>query len=302
MPVDLTAIILTYNEEIHIKRCLENVQKIAKNIFIIDSYSTDRTLEIAKGFGVNILQHKWENNHAKQFNWALDNCPINTKWVLRLDADEYLTDELIKELKEILPNVDNSINGIILTLKRFFLGKHIKRGVGEITQMRLFKYGKARCELRQMDEHIQLLEGDYLKFKGAWVDDNLNDIGWWIQKHNGYAIREAIDLLDIEFGLTDYKISKTNDSKLTLETSKKRVAKHHYVHLPLFWRSFAYFIYRYFLKFGFLDGKEGFLWHFLQGWWYRTLVDVKVWEIKKHCGNDVNKIKEYLRVNHSIQI
>ena len=82
--LDLSVIILIYNEELHIRRCLDNVKNIAKSIYIIDSYSTDKTLEIAKGYEqVVILQHKWENNYAKQFNWGLENASIITKWVLR---------------------------------------------------------------------------------------------------------------------------------------------------------------------------------------------------------------------------
>ena len=300
--LDLSAIILVYNEELHIRRCLENLSTIAKYVFIIDCYSQDRTVEIASEFpNVTILQNKWVN-YATQFNWALENAPIKTKWVLRLDADEYLTDELKEELETKLPSLSDEYTGIVVPLRRVFLGRTIRRGgTGHIKMLRIFQYGKAKSEVRMMDEHIELLEGKAIEFEGEFADDNLNDISWWTQKHIGYAIREAVDLLDIEYGLTG---SADADEHINIseEALAKRRRKHKYAKQPLFWRSFIYFCYRYFFKLGFLEGKEGFMWHFFQGWWYRTLVDAKVWEIKKACGSDVNKIKDYLKTKYNISV
>lgn len=299
--LDVSVIILTYNEEIHIKRCLDNISSLVKEVFIIDSFSTDRTLEIARGYAnVTILQNKWVN-YATQFNWGLNNAPIKTKWVLRLDADEYLTEELKCELHERLPYLDDNYTGIILPLRRVFLGREIKRGVGRIKLMRIFQYGKAKSEVRMMDEHIQLLEGEAIEFQYGFADDNLNNLSWWTQKHVGYAIREAVDLLDMEYDLTGSAVAD-KDKNMNDQAKAKRMAKHKYARQPLFWRSFAYFCYRYFLKLGFLEGKEGFLWHFLQGWWYRTLVDAKIYEIKKACGNDKEKIKLHLKAHYGIKL
>lgn len=300
--LDLSVIILTGNEEIHMRRCLDRICPVAKEVYVIDCYSTDKTLEIAREYNnVTILQNKWVN-YATQFNWALDHAPINTKWVLRLDADEYLTDELVEELRNKLPSLSDEYTGIILHLRRVFMGRTIRRGgTGNVTQMRIFQYGKARSEVRQMDEHIELLEGKSIEFKGEWADDNLNNISWWTQKHVGYAIREAVDLLDIEYDLTG-SASGDDDRQITEDAKVKRARKHSYAKKPLFWRSFAYFVYRYFFRLGFLEGKEGFMWHFFQGWWYRSLVDVKVWEIKKACGDDKDKIKAYLKEYYNISI
>ena len=165
--LDLSVIILTGNEEIHMRRCLDRICPIAKDVFVIDCYSTDKTLDIAREYdNVTILQNKWVN-YATQFNWALDNAPIKTKWVLRLDADEYLTEELVEELREKLPTLSDEYTGIILHLRRVFMGRTIRRGgTGNVTQMRIFQYGKARSEVRQMDEHIELLEGKPIEFNG----------------------------------------------------------------------------------------------------------------------------------------
>lgn len=299
--MDISVIILTYNEEIHIKRCLDRISKYVKNVFIIDSFSTDNTLEIAKEYNnVKILQNKW-TNYATQFNWALENANINSKWVLRLDADEYLTQELIDELGNKLSTIESDVSGIIFPLRRIFLGRVIRRGMNQVKLLRLFRNGKAKSEVRLMDEHIQLLDGHAIEFDNEFADDNLNNLSWWAQKHIGYAIREAVDLLDIELDLTNAGKSDENKN-ISEQAHKKRMMKHKYAKKPLFWRSFAYFCYRYFYKLGFLEGKEGFLWHFMQGWWYRTMVDAKVFEIKKACGNDKEKIKEHLRKFYNINI
>ena len=295
--LDISVIILTYNEEIHIKRCVSNAMRFSREIFLVDSYSTDRTVEIAEKMGVKVYQNKWENNYAKQFNWGLDNLPISSNWILRLDADEYLTDELIQELNEKLPSISENVSGLIFPLKRYFLDTYVRRGIGKMNLLRLFRKGQGRCEDRWMDEHIKISSGESVLLNNAFCDHNLNNIGWWTVKHNQYSIREAIDLLNIEIGL--FEVSNEEEG-LSKDATVKRKGKHHYAKMPLFFRSFVYFLYRYFIKLGFIEGKEAFLWHFLQGWWYRTLVDAKVYEIKKNCGTDINKIREYIKNNYNI--
>lgn len=299
--LDVSVIILTYNEEIHIRRCLENVKTFAKEVFIIDSYSTDKTLGIAKEYGAVVLQNKWENNYAKQLNWGLQHAPITTKWILRLDADEYLMPELIEELNRKLPTLSDDITGVIFNRRHIFMGKWMKRGIYPVKLLRLFQKGKGVCEQRLMDEHIQLLEGRAVEFEHDFCDHNLNDLSWFCHKHVNYAIREAVDLLDIELDLTG--AAETDENKqISAQALSKRMKKHKYAKQPLFWRSFAYFCYRYFLKGACLDGKIGFIWTFLQGWWYRTLVDAKVFEIKQTCGTDKERIKRYLKEHYNISL
>ena len=301
--LDLTVIILTYNEEIHIRRCLENVCPIAKKVFIIDCYSTDRTIEIVNDFdNVTVLQHEWPNTkYAGQFNWGLQNAPIQTQWILRLDADEYLLPELVEELKSKLPSLPDDVNGIIFNRRHIFMDKWMKHGIYPVKLLRVFRYGKGICEQRLMDEHIQLNEGRSVEFEHDFCDHNLNDLTWFCHKHVNYAIREAVDLLDIEFGLTG--VAETDENKnISRQAQAKRMKKHKYAKQPLFWRSFAYFCYRYFLKGACLDGKVGFVWTFLQGWWYRTLVDAKIFEVKRACGDDKEAIKRYIKEKWGIVI
>ena len=298
--LDLSVIILTYNEELHIKRCLDNVSTIAKEIFIIDSFSTDRTLDIARQYpNVQILQNEWGNNYARQFNWGLDNAPISGQWILRLDADEYLMPELIEELKVKLPTTSAEVTGYVFNRRHIFMNKWMKRGIYPVKLLRLFRRGYGRCEQRLMDEHIQLSAGGVEEMEHDFCDHNLNDLSWFCHKHVNYAVREAADLIDIELGLTG---EAENDSNRALndQAAAKRRKKHSYARKPLFWRSTAYFIYRYLLKGAWREGKEGFIFSFIQGWWYRTLVDAKVLEIKRTCGNDRKAIIELLRTKYGV--
>ncbi len=297
--IDVTVIILTFNEEQHIKRCLENVNKFAKKVYVIDCFSKDATKEIAESLGAVVIQHEWPGNQAAQFNWALQNIEIDTEWILRLDADEYLLPELIEELQDRVPSLDEGITGITFKRRHIFLERWMKRGTYPVMIMRMFRKGKAVCEQRLMDEHIELLQGESITFENDFVDHNLNNLSWWAQKHVGYAVREAAELLDIEYNITG---NDSGERHLSEKTLQKRKLKLKYAKKPLFWRSFAYFIYRYFFKLAFTEGKEGFLWTFMQGWWYRTLVDAKIFEIKKACGNDKNRIIAHLKEHYNITL
>lgn len=298
--LDITAIILTYNEEIHIRRCMENVNQFAKKVYIVDCFSTDRTVEIARKLGAEVVEHEWPGNQAEQFNWALDTLEINTGWILRLDADEYLLPGLIEELREKLPAISEGVSALSLSRARAFCGKILHHGiVNNIKIIRLFRKGKARYEKRLMDEHLSVLSGETVELKNRFVDDNRMSLGQFTDKHNGYAAREAALLLDAEYHLTDTESMPQDYGK---EVIRKRMQKARYARMPLFWRAFGYFVYRYVIKLGFLDGKEGFLWDFLQGWWYRTLVDAKIYEIKKACGNDKEKIRHFLQDKYNITI
>ena len=206
-----------------------------------------------------------------------------------------------EELTQKMSKLDENITGITLKRRHIFLGRWMKKGTYPVKLLRIFKKDKAICEERFMDEHIQLLEGDSVEMEYDFVDHNLNNISWWANKHVGYSIREAVDLLDIEYNLTG-SAAADQGRNINEQAQSKRMKKHKYAKQPLFWRSFAYFCYRYFFKLAFLEGKEGFLWTFMQGWWYRTLVDAKIYEIKKACGDNPDKIKEHLKTVYHIEL
>jgi len=298
----LTIVLLTHNEEIHIERCICSLQPIASKIFIVDSFSSDRTVEIAESLGAVVVQRKWKN-YADQFQWGLDNCGDESEWVMRMDADEYLEPDLLQELQTALNAVPEEIAGFYIRRKVFFYGKWIRHGgFYPHTLLRIWRNGQGRIEQRWMDEHIVLPEGSKTSIlKGHLVDDNLKGITFWITKHNSYASREAVDLLNNKYHLLprDELLKALDDP----QAKWKRIMKDDvYAYLPLGIRSTLYFLYRYVLRLGFLDGPKGFVWHFMQGYWYRMLVDVKIMEIEKRSGGDVECIRQILRDDHGINL
>lgn len=301
--MNLTAIILTFNEEIHLARCLESVGKLTSQIVVIDCFSTDKTLEIASRYGATVLQRPWDGSHSTQVNWALDqlaSLPIKTDWVMRIDADEILTPALVLQIKNTLSNVPKAVNGISCIRKMKFQGKLIRfGGVGSNRVMRLFRYGFGQSEARWMDEHIKV-QGNTLALNGIMIDDNLRSFSWWIEKHNGYSSREAIDLLNLK-----YRFAQQNSvAALSLNNSsiglKRWIKENIYAKLPGGARSFSYFLWRYILMLGFLDGARGTQFHFFQALWYRYMVDCKVAEVKRyieeHQVSPVAAVKKVLGI------
>ena len=300
MKKNIDTLILTYNEHLHIKRAIENAKLFSQNVFVLDSFSTDDTVQIAKNCGAIVLQNAWHNNYADQLNWGLEHFSFTSEWILRLDADEYLTEELINEINNKISTLSDDISGIILNRRTYFMGKWIKHGIYPVKLLRIFRNGKGKCESRWMDEHIVLSEGRTIEFENDFIDENLNTINWWIQKHNNYAVREAIDYYDITYNICGY--SENDNMQKGNQANKKRHKKHSYYKCPIFFRAFLYFLYRYYIKLGFLDGKEGLIWNFLQAYWYRFLVDCQIFEISNNCGQDKQKIQNYLKEYYSISL
>jgi glycosyltransferase involved in cell wall biosynthesis len=275
--MDISVIILTYNEELHIERCIKNLLPIASQIFIVDSFSTDNTVSLAEALGAIVVQRPWKN-YADQFQWGLDNLPIETEWIMRMDADEYLEPDLVSEICDKVPRLPGGVGGICLKRKHHFLGRWIKFGDRyPLVLLRIWRNKQAHIENRWMDEHIVLDSGISITFDSDFVDDNLNSVGWFINKHNNYATREMIDILNQKHNL--FAQDKSIEDAESGQAKLKRFVKNGlYNRLPLFFRPILYFFYRYFFRLGFLDGKEGFSYHFMQGLWYRCLVDLKCME------------------------
>lgn len=288
--LDLTVVILTYNEEIHIRRCLENISDIARDIVVIDCYSTDNTKRICGEFdNVRVIEHQWPGNQAAQFNWGVDNIELNTEWVLRLDADEYLLPELKNELCQKLASLDKGITGIEFKRRHIFMGRWVKHGIYPVIMLRMFRNGCGRYDNRLMDEHMILTKGKSVVLENDFCDHSLISLSDYCRKHINYAQREAVEVLNEKWMPTESV--ENGHGAQALEKHKKKGT---YNKMPLFWRSFAYFLYRYIIKGGFLDGKEGFLFAYIQGWWYRTLVDANVMAAEKTCGKDKEKMRQYV--------
>jgi len=298
MSATIAAIILTYNEELHIARCINSLCGVADDIIVVDSFSGDNTTEIAKELGAIVYQNTFVNQ-AVQFNWALENCIIKSDWILRIDADEYLENKANLNLKRSLSELSPEINGLIIRRKIIFMGQPLLHG-GWYPKwnLRIFRKGSGECENRWMDEHIVLKEGVAQQVNLDFVDENLNDLSWWTSKHNNYSTREAIDYFLQKIEIVDN--SGLRPRYWGNEAERKRWLKGKYHAFPLFVRPLFNFIYRYFFKLGFLDGKSGLIWHFLQGFWYRFLVDAKIYEIKRRFKNDQQAIVEYIKTTYNI--
>lgn len=260
--MDVSVLILTYNESIHIDRCLNHALVLSNDIHVVDSLSTDATTDIVCSYapsGVKLYQNKFIG-YSQQINWALSNCHFKNNWVLRLDADEIIDESNAIKLLNLIP--DDQVFGYKINRQFVFMGRKLKYGgYSNNYILRLFRYDHANCLSRLVDEHI-VVSGKAAVSNVTIVDHNLNDLNWWHAKHLKYADLEAEqrNIIDLDI------ISSTANQKQSL-----------YLKLPSLIRPVVFFIYRYFIKFGFFDGKPGFYFIFFQVLWYRTLVEAKVY-------------------------
>lgn len=282
--VDLTVLILTKNEESNLEKCIRSFRGIAKRYVIVDSYSTDGTEALCRrlddelrgqGARLDFYQNAW-TNYVGQFNWGLAHTEIDTAWTMRMDADEELTEELASEIERRLPRLREPVNGVIVRRRLVFMGRWIRHG-GRYPEMllRIFRTGTAVCEpQRQTDEHNVLLEGRSVTFRHDLIDRNQKDLAWWTEKHNRYSDLESLDHRKSD--------KKELVRRLNAQARWRRMLKNGvYYQFPKFFRAHLYYLYRYYLRLGFLDGQEGRIFHFLQAYWYRFLVDAKLYEAER---------------------
>lgn len=290
---NLTVVVLTYNEAPHIDRCVRSALRVASDVLVVDAYSTDDTVDRACALGARVLQSPWIN-HATQLNWALGNGGIRAEWVMRLDADEFLDESLCSTLPAVLAEAPYEVGGFEVNRRIRFMGREIRHGgMAPLWVTRVWRNGWARCEARWMDEHMVLSKGRVARLPGAIIDENLNSLTWWTQKHNLYANREVVDLLDQRYGLglADEASSGLNRQARLKRWLKTRV----YARLPFGLRPWLYFFYRAVLRFGVLDGFRGMVFHTLQGLWYRLLVDAKLMEVERAMTERGYEVREAIR-------
>lgn len=300
--LSITAIVLAFNEEIHIRRCLERILPRVQRVVVVDSFSTDKTVEIAQGLGADVVQHAFKHQ-ADQFQWALDTLDIQTDWVLKLDSDEYLEPGAFDWLNARLSDLPDEVTGLELKLKVIFQGRFIRHGrYYQTVLLRLWRRGVGAMEQRWMDEHIILSHGRTERIIGGdLVDHNLNDMTFWIDKHNRYATRAMIDFINRErpFFSEDTRIQNTASS-----ARKKRFLKNTlYGRAPLYVRAFLFYLYRYIFRLGFLDGREGLVFHFMHGCWVFMLIDAKIDEARRYIqAHGIDAFKQHLAGRHRIQL
>lgn len=269
----MTAIILTKNEEANIERCINSVKGWIKRVVVVDSGSTDKTIELAEKLGAEIYHHEPFVDYAKQFNWAIDNTNINTEWIFRFDADECVTPELKQEIISVCEKyVNTDVSGFMMRYKIFFMGRFLKHGGAyPFLKITIFKYGKGRFEDRSMGEHIVLSEGRCVDLKEDCEHYDFKSLNTFIDKHNWYATREVNDYLAIRSGRENVILDGYPEKA-------KKLRDNVYYRFPKYFRAELYYIYKYYFKLGFLDGEAGRIWAFLQTYFYRFVVDAKLYE------------------------
>lgn len=293
----ICALIITYNEELHIARCLRSLDQIASKVYIVDSYSNDSTIKIISKFrNVEWVQNKFIN-HAQQYNFGLTHFDIKEDWVIRIDADEYLDEELRNSLIAFNPKVE--VNAVYFNRYITFMGKLLRwGGMSSYWMLRMWRTGLGECENKWMDEHILVRDEKPIRLTGKLIDENLNSLSWWSVKHVNYSTREAIEIL-LNSTPDQINRSKVRNIKRVI---RQELLKRCYNKFPLFSRPFLYFIHRFVFRFGFLDGIPGVIWCFLQGFWYRFLVDSKVYEIKKYADTHGVSLKSSIFILYDIRV
>lgn len=288
----IAAIVLTYNEEPNIRACLESVTDWVGDLFVVDSLSTDATRSIAERSGARVVEHAFDS-HARQWSWALEHLPIRHDWVLGLDADQRVTPELRREIEDLFSRRAASLNGIdglYLNRRQIFRGRWIRHG-GYYPKylLKLFRLGRVRVDEHDLIDHHFYVAGPTRKLNHDLVEDNVReaDIGFWLEKHIRYAALQArVEAFRQGWGPLTPALHGNPDQR----TARMKQV---WERLPLYLRPILYFSYRYFVRLGFLDGTQGFLFHFLQGFWYRLLVDIYLDELRRNERSAV--VREPLR-------
>lgn len=271
--MSLSVVILTFNSEATIAATLASAARVSDDIHVVDSGSTDATLAIAERHGAQITHHPFEN-YGAQRNWAIQALPLRHGWELHLDADERLSDGLAAAILALEardfagPEVGYFIPRLV-----HFLGRPIRHGgMYPIWHMRLFKHGHGRCEARRYDQHF-FVDGPAGRIAEPMIDDIRMSLTEWVTRHNRWADAEAEELIA---GSAAGTVVTANLSGNPVE--RKRALRGSYNRMPLFLRALLLFLYRYVFRLGFLDGRAGLIFFVLQTFWFRFLVDAKLWE------------------------
>ncbi|MBC8111468.1 MAG: glycosyltransferase family 2 protein [Verrucomicrobia bacterium] len=275
--IPVSAVVLTFNEEKNITDCLKSLVSWTQEIFVVDSFSTDNTVAIVESFGIPVFTNPFEN-YASQRNWALKNLPFTTDWIINIDADNRITPKLSQELTYIFEkSISDDIKGFLASRQTIFMDKWIRFGGHYPTYHAfMFRKGFGTCENKLYDQHF-VINGKTQILKGDIIDILTDSISSFTERHNRWASLEADE--QMKTYLSQDNLIKGNIAGNPIE--KRRAMRNFYNWMPLFIRPYLYFFVRYFVKLGFLDGKAGMIFHFLQGFWFRFLVDAKIYEARK---------------------
>ena len=274
---DITVIILTKNEELNIARAINSVKPVADRICVVDSGSTDQTVQIADSLGAEVVEHPFVT-HGQQLNWAMRSLNITSKWILRLDADEEVPPELAAEIVEKCTiHANDDVSALVGNFRIYFLGRFLRHGgMYPFYRTTIFKTGKGYIDENGMRDQTVITEGRLEYLKNDFLHYDFKSMDSWIQKHNWYSSLEVKNLVGDTVN-ADGKRTDTADKTIKVRDGL-------YYKLPRYFRARLYYWYRYYFKLGFLDGEAGRVHAFLQAYWYRYLVDAKLFEqeVKGH--------------------
>ena len=273
----ITAVVLTHNEEKNLPACLQQLDGFCP-VFIVDSGSTDATLEIAEKYNARVFHHAF-TNHSEQWTWALENLPFESDWLLALDADYRVSDPLKNEILTSLPKLGARINGIYVKYRYKFGGNEIRFGGTRHDRLQMIRLGFAKLDSSDLVDNRFVVDGETIRWPQYIHESNYydGDISIWMSKQDHYAIRLAVEEELRRQGMIEWQgrpsFFGSPDQRVTWLRQK-------WLKLPLFFRPVVYFIYRYVFALGFLDGKGGFLYHFLQGFVLRVMIDWKIGQLR----------------------
>jgi glycosyltransferase involved in cell wall biosynthesis len=284
----VSVLIPALNEEANLPACLESVSR-ADEVFVVDSQSSDRSIEISEAYGANVVQFHFNGRSPKKKNWSLENLPFRNDWVLIVDCDERITPELWDEIAQAIENPN--FQGYYLNRKVFFLGQWIRFG-GKYPDwnLRLFRHEVGRYENlstegmqntgdNEVHEHV-ILQGNVGYLKEDMLHIDFRDIYQWLARHNRYSNWEAQVYYNILNGKGDGGTIEANLFGSAVE--RKRFLKKIWVHLPF--KPTLRFILFYVFRLGFLDGKAGYTYGRLLSH-YEFNIGVKLLELGQFNGS-----------------
>ena len=272
----LSVVILSRDSEATIGATLASAAFVSDDIHVVDSGSNDNTLEIVKAAGAHLYHHPFEN-YGAQRNWAIATVAVRHPWELHLDADERLSDELVAAILKLKENgFAGPQVGYFIPRLMMFLGAPIRHGgMYPIWHMRLFRHGSGRCEARRYDQHFHV-DGPTGRLPYPMIDDIRMPLGEWTLRHNRWADAEVAEqLAGTGAGAIVPKLMGGTP------VQQKRALRAGYNRAPLFLRPLLLFLYRYVFRLGFLDGRPGLVFFVLQTFWFRFLIDAKLYEARQ---------------------
>jgi glycosyltransferase involved in cell wall biosynthesis len=275
----LSVIIAARNEARNLPRCLESLRGVSE-VFVIDSQSTDGTVEIARGYGARVVQFYYHGGWPKKRQWAIDTLPLTQDWILLLDADEALTPPLRQEIAHVIQ--DPGRDGYYIALQIYFLGRLLKHSGASFWKLALFRRGKGHYECRlteqnpsmadmEVHEHV-VVEGRAAKLSNPLVHHNVESLSRYIQKHDEYSNWEAGVWLQGEKSSTELP-----PSLFGTQAQRRRWLKRRFLGFP--GSPVFFFLYKYVLGLGFLDGIPGLIYCAFQGVQFFH-IKAKIYELK----------------------